>query len=69
MAKLPFQPLGFMQGITHRNLEGTDITDCSMIFVYILSNISIRPIVTKVLGFGGPRLPMDQQNPFFAAQQ
>lgn len=42
------------------------MTDCSMIFVYILSNISLRPIITKVLGFGGPRMPMDQ-NPFFAA--
>ena len=68
MAKLPFEPFSLIQGITHRGLEGTDMTDCSMIFVYILSNISLRPIITKVLGFGGPRMPMDQ-NPFFAAQQ
>jgi calcium load-activated calcium channel len=45
VAKLPFHPVGFIQGITHRNLDGDDITDCSMIFVYILSNISLRPII------------------------
>lgn len=68
VAKLPFQPVSFIQGITHRNLLGSDVTDCSMIFVYILSNISLRPIIQKLLGFGGPRISMQQQGMFAGMQ-
>lgn len=68
VAKLPFSPVSFVQGITHRNLEGTDYTDCSMIFVYILSNISLRPIIQKLLGFSGPRISMQQQGMFAGMQ-
>ena len=55
VAKLPFQPFNMMRGITHRNIPGSDYTDCSMIFIYILSNICLRPIVVKLLGFDPPR--------------
>ncbi len=64
VAKLPFEPISWIQGITHRNIPGNDFTDCSMIFVYILSNISIRPIITKVLGFQGPRSAVQTPNFF-----
>ena len=63
VAKLPFEPFGFVQGITHRNLPGNDTTDCSMIFMYILTNLMIRPIMQKILGFDGPR--GTQQNSMF----
>ena len=33
VAKLPFEPLSFMRGVTHRKITGTDYTDCSMIIV------------------------------------
>lgn len=68
VAKLPFQPVSWVQGLTHRNIEGNDMTDCSMIFVYILSNMSLRPIIQKVLGFSGPRISMQQQGLFGVPQ-
>ena len=55
VARLPFEPVLFIKSVTHRNIPGTDYTECSMIFIYILCNIVIRPILQKVLGFDGPR--------------
>ena len=36
VAKLPFTPITWLQGLSHRNLLGDDFTDCSFIFLYIL---------------------------------
>ena len=55
MAKLPFNPPGFMQSLTHRNLNGADMTDCGMNFIYMVSSMGIRPIISKVLGFEPPK--------------
>lgn len=44
MAKLPFTPLSYIQGLSHRNLLGDDSTDCSFIFLYILCTMSIRQV-------------------------
>ncbi|XP_003744900.2 calcium load-activated calcium channel [Galendromus occidentalis] len=49
VAKLPFVPIAWFQGISHRNLAGEDFTDCSFIFLYILSTMSIRQNVQKLL--------------------
>merc|ERR1711894_829995 len=35
VAKLPFTPVSWIQGLSHRNLMGQDFTDCSFIFLYI----------------------------------
>ncbi|CAG9567016.1 unnamed protein product [Danaus chrysippus] len=32
VAKLPFHPISWIQGLSHRNLPGDDYTDCSFIF-------------------------------------
>ena len=48
VAKLPFVPISFLQGISHRNLPGSDYTDCSFIFLYILCTMAIRQ-VSKLL--------------------
>ena len=64
VAKLPFEPFFMIKGISHRNITGDDMTDCSMIFIYIISNISLRPIISKLLGSDGPRVSM-QQNGLF----
>ncbi|XP_048715906.1 calcium load-activated calcium channel isoform X2 [Lepidochelys kempii] len=45
VAKLPFIPLSYIQGLSHRNLLGEDYTDCSFIFLYILCTMSIRQII------------------------
>jgi len=44
VAKLPFAPISFLQGISHRGLVGSDSTDCSFIFLYILCTMSIRQV-------------------------
>ncbi len=44
VAKLPFVPISWFQGLSHRNLPGTDYTDCSFIFLYILCTMSIRQV-------------------------
>ncbi|XP_040264011.1 calcium load-activated calcium channel isoform X2 [Bufo bufo] len=50
VAKLPFVPLSYIQGLSHRNLLGEDYTDCSFIFLYILCTMSIRQVSKKMLG-------------------
>lgn len=48
VAKLPFVPLSYIQGLSHRNLLGEDYTDCSFIFLYILCTMSIRQVTSTV---------------------
>jgi len=55
VAKLPFTPLSFIQGITHRNVPGNDFTECSMVFLYILCSMSIRPNLQKIFGTTPPK--------------
>ncbi|CAK9300165.1 unnamed protein product [Gordionus sp. m RMFG-2023] len=50
VAKLPFEPINWFRGLSHRNLAGADYTDCSFIFLYILCTMSIRQNVQKMLG-------------------
>jgi hypothetical protein len=50
VAKLPFEPISLLQGLSHRNLMGNDYTDCSFIFLYILCTMSIRQNVQKLFG-------------------
>lgn len=49
VAKLPFTPLSYIQGLSHRNLLGDDTTDCSFIFLYILCTMSIRQVSIHAL--------------------
>lgn len=49
VAKLPFVPLSYIQGLSHRNLLGEDFTDCSFIFLYILCTMSIRQVTQLTL--------------------
>jgi len=55
VAKLPFTPFGFLQGLSHRNLEGEVFTDCSMIFLYVVTGMGIRPNLKKLLGHEAPK--------------
>uniref|UniRef100_A0A915HRM5 Calcium load-activated calcium channel n=1 Tax=Romanomermis culicivorax TaxID=13658 RepID=A0A915HRM5_ROMCU len=65
VAKLPFVPITWVQGISHRNLPGEDFTDCSFIFLYILCTMSIRQNLQKILGFA-PSRAMNKQGQFGA---
>ena len=49
VAKLPFTPLSYIQGLSHRNLLGDDTTDCSFIFLYILCTMSIRQVSAHII--------------------
>ncbi|XP_071735537.1 uncharacterized protein [Rutidosis leptorrhynchoides] len=55
VVKLPFVPLRIVQKMSHRGLQGDDMTDCSMAFLYFLCSISIRTNLQKFLGFAPPR--------------
>ncbi len=50
VAKLPFEPFGIIQGITHRGIEGNDFTDCAYLFIYILSTFVLRNNIKKIFG-------------------
>eukprot|EP00455_Lapot_gusevi_P044230 TRINITY_DN5493_c0_g1_i1.p1 TRINITY_DN5493_c0_g1~~TRINITY_DN5493_c0_g1_i1.p1 ORF type:complete len:181 (-),score=75.89 TRINITY_DN5493_c0_g1_i1:63-605(-) len=55
VGKLPFMPIPLIRGMTHRGLPGSDYTDCSMVFLYVLCSLCIRPNVQKYLGFAPPK--------------
>lgn len=69
VAKLPFEPYPFFQRLTHRNLPGTDVTDCAMVFIYTLCSLSIRPNLQKLLGFAPPRSAASASDATAAASQ
>jgi len=58
IAKLPFQPIGFLKSITHRGVLGDDYTEAGMMCIYILCSMAIRPSVQKLLGTTAPPLTM-----------
>ena len=64
VAKLPFIPFGFFTALSHRNIPGTDLTDCSYVFLYAMSSMALKANLTKALGFTTPTPPAGQ-NPFF----
>nr|CAG4645127.1 EOG090X0DWG [Leptodora kindtii] len=65
VAKLPFTPISWIQGLSHRNLPGEDYTDCSFIFLYILCTMSIRQNIQKLLGFAPSRAASKQGGTIF----
>ncbi|KAK3087819.1 hypothetical protein FSP39_011041 [Pinctada imbricata] len=65
VAKLPFVPIGLLQGISHRNLGGDDYTHCSFIFLYILCTMSIRQNIQKLLGLAPSRAASKQGGGLF----
>uniref|UniRef100_A0A4W3K471 Calcium load-activated calcium channel n=1 Tax=Callorhinchus milii TaxID=7868 RepID=A0A4W3K471_CALMI len=64
VARLPFVPLSYIQGLSHRNLLGEDYTDCSFIFLYILCTMSIRQNIQKLLGLAPSRAATKQAGGF-----
>ncbi|KAJ4458947.1 putative calcium load-activated calcium channel [Paratrimastix pyriformis] len=55
IAKLPFVPIKFVRGFSHRNILGEDWTECGTTFIYLLSSMSLRVTLQKLLGFAPPR--------------
>eukprot|EP01016_Furgasonia_blochmanni_P016424 TRINITY_DN1950_c0_g1_i2.p2 TRINITY_DN1950_c0_g1~~TRINITY_DN1950_c0_g1_i2.p2 ORF type:complete len:196 (+),score=66.46 TRINITY_DN1950_c0_g1_i2:169-756(+) len=70
VAKLPFEPLGIFQSITHRGLLGEDSTDCSYIFIYIMFSFIVRGNIQKIFGFEPPRSHFNYfMNPYGQGRQ
>ena len=55
LARLPFEPFGLVHGISHRNLPGTDVRDCGIIFIYMLCSMCIKPNLQRALGHAPPK--------------
>ena len=66
VATLPFEPFSMFAGLTHYGIEGDDMRQCSMSFIYVLSNLTIGNYVKKLLAFEGERvaLPQNGGNPW-----
>ena len=43
---------------THRGIEGNDFSDCSVVFLYILATMAIKPNLQRVLGHTPPKAQM-----------
>ena len=57
-----------LYSVTHRGILSNDRTDCSFIFLFILCNFVIRPILQKALGVAPPRNSQQFAN-FFMPQE
>ena len=55
-ARLPFHPFGMFQNITHYGIENTDMTLCSVTFIFILSNVTLGTYLKKLMALEGPRI-------------
>ena len=53
--KLPFEPFALIRGMSHRGIENDNFYDCSFLFIYVLGNMSIRPMMSKFLGTEAPK--------------
>ena len=56
VARLPFTPPGFLKNVTHYGIPGTDYTECSITFAFLLCNMSIATYLKKILSLEGPRI-------------
>lgn len=61
VARLPFEPISLVRGMTHRGLAGDDYTECSYIFIYMMASFLLRGNIQKFFGFEGPKTNI---NPF-----
>lgn len=55
VASLPFNPIGIFKNLTHSDLEGENYTQCSVAFLYLLTLLSLRNSIRKMIGFKRPR--------------
>lgn len=56
---LPFEPLDMVSGWSHRNIEDENMKHVAPFFIFMLTNMSTRGLLGKILGHEGPRMPVD----------
>ena len=66
VAKLPFEPMSMISGMSHRNLSGDDMREVNLFFFFTLFSTGSRGLINKILGIDHPRQPMDQMMPKWA---
>jgi hypothetical protein len=62
-AVLPFEPYGFVSGMSHRGLEGEDTREVSLTFICVLFQMATRGLIGKLTGSDGPRMPLELSTP------
>lgn len=55
IARLPFEPFRFLQNVSHRNVPGSNARDASMVFIYMLCSMCIKPNLQRALGHAPPK--------------
>jgi hypothetical protein len=56
VARLPFEPPGFLaSSFTHRGLPGSDMSECSALFLYILTSMFLRLNISMACGWSPSR--------------
>ena len=58
VARLPFTPIALISKVTHFGLPGDDLQDCSMTFFFVLCQMSVNPIVKRLIALEGPKINM-----------
>lgn len=51
VAHLPFDPIFFIRGLSHRGLEGDDYSQCSFVLIYALTQMAVRANVVRFFDF------------------
>jgi hypothetical protein len=59
IATLPFQPIGMVSNMSHRGIDGDNMSQVSMTFIYILLQMATRGCASKITGSEGPRMPIE----------
>lgn len=59
VARLPFAPVKMAQGISHRGLPGSDMTDCAFSLIYTLCTVGVKANIPRLLGFVSPKSAFD----------
>lgn len=69
VAMLPFVPLRIVQNLSHRGLEGDDVTQCSFGLIYTLCTMGLKQNIPKILGFAPPRSAFNMSRVAATAQK
>jgi uncharacterized membrane protein (DUF106 family) len=64
VALLPFTPFGFIEKLSHRNIPGDNLRECSAVFFYVICSFGIKNNIQKLCGFTPPQSYLDKQNPW-----
>lgn len=55
VGRLPFSPIAWFAGMTHRTIPGDDLTEAGYLMFFVLSNAASRPFVAFLMGSERPK--------------